>query len=104
MDNGNAFLEGSVASSEERKRKKGTLSPVKKDSPRTTEQVLLGSFGAATTEDEIYGTPEVLETPPKRKILQLSSFKPNKDTLQKRPNDVVVLRLPDSEVLLSLLP
>lgn len=76
------------------------MSPVKKDSPRTVEQTLLGTFGAATTEDDLYGTPENqgLEDPPKRKLLQLSSFKSNKDNLQIRPDGVAVLRFADAEV------
>lgn len=85
---------------EETKPKRGAMSPVKKDSPRTAEQVLLGNSGAATTEDDLYGTPEsqVLEDPPKRKLLQLSSFKPNKGNLQIRPDGVAILRFADAEV------
>lgn len=98
-DIGSASEDNHARTPEQRKRKKGDASPVKKDSSRTAEQVLLGDFGAATTEDEIYGTPDTLEEPPKRKVLPLSSFKPNKDNLKTRADGVAVLRLPESEVL-----
>lgn len=83
---------------DERKRKKGPMSPLKTDSPRTAEEILLGTFGAATTEDDLYGTPDALQEPPSRKLLQLSSFKPNKDNIQTRPDGVAILRFSDAEV------
>lgn len=74
------------------------MSPLKTDNPRSAEEVLLGAFGAAITEDDSYGTPEVLQDPPSRKLLQLSSFKPNQDIMQTRPDGVAVLRCSDAEV------
>lgn len=69
--------------------------------PRTAEDVLLGTFGAATTEDGLYGTPDVVlqkDPPSTRKLLQLSSFKSTKDNTQYRPDGVAVLTFSDPEV------
>lgn len=47
-------------------------------------------------------TPEPAEEPPRRKVLQLSSFKPTKSNLQVKKNGVSVLNFPDGERLVIL--
>lgn len=46
-------------------------------------------------------TPEPAEEPPKRKVVQLSSFKPTKSNFQVKKNGVSVLSFPDGEVCQS---
>lgn len=95
----NASSSVTAANGGDRKRKTAVRSPVQKDVSRTPEQVLLGGFGAATTEDDLYGGSEPLEEePPKRKVVQLSSFKPTKSNFQKKVNGTAVLKFPDGEV------
>ncbi|POS77798.1 hypothetical protein DHEL01_v203804 [Diaporthe helianthi] len=47
-------------------------------------------------------TPEPAEELPKRKVVQLSSFKPTKSNFQVKSNDVSVLNFPDGERLVIL--
>ncbi|KAK7707599.1 Polynucleotide 5'-hydroxyl-kinase grc3 [Diaporthe eres] len=47
-------------------------------------------------------TPEPAEEPPRRKVVQLSSFKPTKSNLQVKKNGVSVLNFPDGERLVIL--
>jgi polynucleotide 5'-hydroxyl-kinase GRC3/NOL9 len=46
-------------------------------------------------------TPEPTEEPPKRKVVQLSSFKPTKTNFHVKGNGVAVLKFPDGEVWYS---
>lgn len=83
------------------KRKAVARRPVAKETSRTPEQVLLGTFGTVAAEDE-YVTTESVDEPPKRKVIQLSSINPNKSNLQSKTDGTVVLRFPDSSEVLPL--
>lgn len=74
-----------------------------KETPRTPEQVLLGTPVLVPEED--LETIEPVDEPPKRKVIQLSSVSLTKNNLQKKADGTAVLRFPDSsEVLAPPLP
>lgn len=47
-------------------------------------------------------TPEPIDEPPKRKVVQLSSFKPTKDNFQVKANGTAILNFPTAEVMTVL--
>lgn len=75
-------------------------SALKKDSPRTAEEVLLGDSGTVD-ETALYEATETVDEPPRKRI-QLSSISPDSSTIQKKADGTAVLKFADSsEVLLT---
>lgn len=75
---------------------------VTKDTPRNAEQVLLGPSG--TVDEDDFETTEPVDELPKRKIIQLSSFSPNKSNVQKKADGTAVLKFPDNSEVLCPIP
>ncbi|ROW07215.1 hypothetical protein VMCG_03886 [Cytospora schulzeri] len=86
---------------EEPKRKIPVRGPVKKEASNTFEKMLLESAQVPAADDTI-DTPETVEDPPKRKVVQLSSFRQTKTNFRQKPDGTAVLKLPEAERLVIL--
>ncbi|KAJ4414799.1 Polynucleotide 5'-hydroxyl-kinase grc3 [Gnomoniopsis sp. IMI 355080] len=78
-----------------------TKSALKKESPRTAEEVLLGDSGTVD-ETALYEATETVDEPPRKKI-QLSSISPDSSTIQKKADGTAVLKFADSSERIVLL-
>lgn len=82
-----------------------TKAALKKETPRTAEEVLLGNSGTVD-ETALYEATETVDDPPRKKV-QLSSISSDSSCIQKKADGTAVLKFADnSEVRLPsvLLP
>ncbi|KAJ4388115.1 Polynucleotide 5'-hydroxyl-kinase grc3 [Gnomoniopsis smithogilvyi] len=76
-------------------------SALKKDSPRTAEEVLLGDSGTVD-ETALYEATETVDEPPRKRI-QLSSISPESSSIQKKADGTAVLKFAESSERIVLL-
>lgn len=101
-DNGIRSPGGNAAASAKAKTTAKAKATLKKETPRTAEEVLLGDSGTVD-ETALYEATETVDDPPRKKV-QLSSISPDSSSIQKKADGSAVLRFADnSEVLLPSL-
>lgn len=75
---------------------------LKKEAPRTPEEVLLGESGTIG-DTALYEATETLDEPP-RKSIQLSSISPGSNNIQSKADGTAVLKFSDSSEVSACTP
>ncbi|KUI62732.1 Polynucleotide 5'-hydroxyl-kinase GRC3 [Cytospora mali] len=91
----------SITAGAEPRRKMPVRGSLKNEASGTFEKMLLESAQVPAADDTIE-TPETVDDPPKRKVVQLSSFRPTKSNLRHKADGTAVLKLPEAERLVIL--